>query len=63
MNCPNHPLPAVTRGLCKRCYVRVAQRVARGLTTWKQLEAEGICAPARPANRPRGVLAMKKVQR
>jgi hypothetical protein len=37
---------ASTRGNCPSCYSGLRKRVARGLTTWGRLEAEGKAAPA-----------------
>jgi hypothetical protein len=37
----------LTRGLCPAHYGQAARRVAEGEATWQQLEAAGLCLPAR----------------
>lgn len=36
---------SVSRGLCRGCYLKYWKRIARGTTTWEQLEAEGKVLP------------------
>jgi len=40
------------RGVSLRDYNLLAKRVSRGLTTWSQLEAEGLVLPPQPRGRP-----------
>lgn len=52
--CPNHlNRRAVKRGVCLTCYNMLAQRVQRGLTTWPELETQGLVTPQAPRGRPR----------
>ena len=43
--CLHCPRPASVRKVCPRCYCRMASHVARGLTTWDELEAGGVVGP------------------
>ncbi len=36
-----------SRGLCPRCYQTALRMIARGETTWEQLEEIGMSRPAR----------------
>jgi hypothetical protein len=40
---------AHARGACGRCHSRHKKAVARGQTTWADLEAAGLVRPAAPA--------------
>jgi hypothetical protein len=39
---------AHTRGLCRRCYGRLAAAVRAGKAMWQQLEGEGRCLALAP---------------
>lgn len=39
--------------MCLECYNTYAARVSRGLTTWAQLQAEGLVGPPQRRGRPR----------
>jgi hypothetical protein len=39
------------RGVCDRCYTRHRIAVARGLTTWADLERQGLVLPAQQQGR------------
>jgi hypothetical protein len=56
--CPNHNelRQAYLRGLCRQCYNLLAQRVARQLTTWEEIERQGLVAPRQVGGRPRKIL-------
>ncbi len=49
---PNCGLPAKTRGLCAPCYSAARLRVSSGLTSWEELEANGLTLSSRanPSN-------------
>ncbi len=47
-NCPRKP---GTRGVCRIHYQSLQTRVAKGSTTWDELEAMGICAATKNESR------------
>jgi hypothetical protein len=38
--------PLLTRGVCRSCYIHFRLAVARGETTWEELERSGLTLPA-----------------
>lgn len=42
--------PAVSRGLCARCYQAASSLVKSGKVTWEELEARGLALPSTRAD-------------
>jgi hypothetical protein len=53
--------PLKARGLSRSCYQAAKRDIARGRTTWKELEAAGLALPAIPPERSRRSPIGKKI--
>lgn len=47
LQCPALLTAKQSRGLCPTCFKRCSRQIARGKTTWAELEARGVADPAR----------------